>query len=282
MIAAVSGKNLLERLDESKALHYVADSLGGRALVNRVLHRLPVPRTAPDGARYRVRYLDTLPLANEIFVQKIYDESIDPGLRTFVDLGSNVGLFLARLAERTGRVGERASQIRGLAIDADPAMVDETRWTISANRLDGVVPVHGLAASPSAGPEHEEDFYLNSCRMLSSRFTVDEPGQTVKADWTRVRVASVDVERIFRDRVGDVPCDLLKVDIEGSERDWFVKENTFLQRVRRVVIECHRWILPLEELLARMNELGFGPPRYVRQTDALAVIIADRESRPAW
>ena len=67
-----------------------------------------------------------------------------------MDLGSNVGLFLARLAELT-----RASEIRGLAIDADPAMVDETRWTIFANRLDGVVPVHGLAASPA--DESEED-----------------------------------------------------------------------------------------------------------------------------
>ena len=75
----MSGKNLLERLDESKALHYLVDSLGGRSAVNRLLHYLPVPRRAPGGARYRVRFLDTLPLANEIFVQRIYDQAMTLG-----------------------------------------------------------------------------------------------------------------------------------------------------------------------------------------------------------
>jgi FkbM family methyltransferase len=266
----MSARSFLERIDQSKALHFMVDRLGGRRAVNGILQHVPLPRRSPGGARYRVRYLDTVPLANEIFVQKIYDAAIDPSMRTFVDLGCNVGLFLARLAERVP-----PAELRGLAIDADPAMVDETRWTAFANRLDGVIPVHGLAASPSEGPA-EEDFFVNSCRIISSRFAMDEPGQSVKDDWTKVRVARVNVEALFKERIGDVPCDLLKVDIEGSERDWFVESNPMLRRARRLVIECHKWVMPLDELLGRMRAVGFGEPRFVRDSEALAVVIADR------
>lgn len=257
--------SLVDTLNRSPLTHTLIKALRLRPIANAALQRVPLVRTLPSGVRYRLPYLDSIALAEDLFGRRIYDAAIPPRLSTFCDLGSNVGQFVALVADRTG-----SRDVRGLAVDADPAMVRETSWVVRANGLDGVHPVVGLVGDGAPGTP--ADFYLHPARIKSSRFAVPEPGQPEKGDWIKVRAAYVDIDAIWRGTIGDVRCDLLKIDIEGGE-DAFVREdNPFLARVDRVVIEVHKWIVDARDIVARLSRAGFEERGTLDETEALAVL----------
>ena len=127
---------------------FVVRALRLRQLAGWLLRLAPRERTLPEsGARYRCRYLETILLADELFHRNVYLKAIDSaGVKTFVDLGCNVGLFPVLLTEMTGR-----RDLQGLLIDADPEMIQEAAWHVKANKLDQVIPVFGLAGAAHAG-----------------------------------------------------------------------------------------------------------------------------------
>jgi FkbM family methyltransferase len=255
---------LVDRLNRSPVTHALIERLHVRGIANRALGVVPIVRTLPSGVKYRYSFLDSIPLADEIFGQKVYDRALSSDIRTFVDLGCNVGQFVARLADFTGR-----RDLRGLAVDADRDMIRETAWVVRANGLDGVTPVLGLVGANGSGGVGE--FHLHSVKIKSSRFAVEEPGRKSKGDWTTTHVPYVDVEMLWRGLLGDARCDLLKVDIEGSEADFVTPANPFLKRVDRIVIETHKWIVPAAEITARLGACGFRRESVLEETDALEV-----------
>jgi FkbM family methyltransferase len=237
---------LLRWLDRQPAVHFAIDRLGGRTVADAVLRRRPVERRlAGTGVRYRHSSLDTFMTADEIFGRKVYDV---PGLskvRTFADLGCNVGLFIAWLAHTTGR-----RDLSGIAVDANPRLVEEVHWLVHANGLPAVHPVSGLVGVPG-GPA-EQDFYLSPVSLRSSRFPEDD------GHWQKVTVPAIDVEEAWRRHVGpDVRCDLMKMDIEGGEADFLRADNAFLARVDEIILEWHGWVIAEREVEARFDSLSF-------------------------
>lgn len=256
----------VEWLNKLKVTHFAIDQLGLRRVLNAALDRFPIVRTLPTGVRYRCRYLDSVTLAEEIFTQRTYARAVPRGVRTFVDLGCNVGHFVAFLADATGR-----RDLRGIVVDADPDMISETRWTIETNGLDGVDAVHGLVAAPGA-PIEERDFFLHPCKIKSSTYAVDEPGQPKKGDWKKTRVSTFDLDAAWRAKMGDdVRCDLLKIDIEGSEADFITADNPFLARVDTIVLEIHKWVVAPAVIDARLRALGFTKVADLCDAPTLAV-----------
>jgi len=250
-----------------RVTHFAINRLGLRRVVNAALDRFPLVRVTPGGIRYRCRYLDSVTLAEEIFGERVYARAVSRNVRTFVDLGCNVGHFVAFVAEVTGR-----RDLRGLAVDADPDMIAETSWVIENNALSSVTAVHGLVAAPGGAPRHSE-FFLHPCKIKSSAYAVDEPGQPPKGEWKRTRVPTIDLEAIWRESVGDdVRCDLLKVDIEGSESDFVVADNPFLRRVDAVVLEIHKWVVQPAVIDARLREAGFTKVADLCDGETLAVV----------
>jgi hypothetical protein len=61
--------------------------------------------------------------------------------------------------------------------------------------------------------------------------------------------------------MGDVPCDLLKVDIEGAELDFFKTEPDFLKRVQTIFVEWHKWKVDLEQINSFLTEHDFSLKR---------------------
>ena len=59
------------------------------------------------------------------------------------------------------------------------------------------------------------------------------------------------------ERFGNVRCHLLKVDTEGSEKFLFANDSKFLQRIDRIVLEWHKWIISRRELDAMLISRGF-------------------------
>lgn len=263
---------IVDVVNRSPVTHKVIKALRLRPLANALLERVPIVRRLPKtGVRYRLKYIDSITLAEEIFgAARVYDEAVPPDLETFVDLGCNVGQFVAFLAERTGR-----RDLMGLAIDADPEMIAETSWVVRDNRLDGVHPVLGLIGS--GAPGSEGDFFLHPVRVKSSRFAVPEPGQPDKGEFTRIRVPYLDLDALWRGILGDRRCDLLKIDIEGGESELVRPDNPFFARVDRIVVECHKWVVAPEEIVARLAAMGFEKKKTLHETDGLAVITFARK-----
>jgi FkbM family methyltransferase len=261
--------NIVDALNRTPLTHLLLDRPRVRNAANAVLRVAPLVRTLPrTRIRYRCRYVDSIALADQLFHQGIYDRALPLDLETFADLGCNVGHFVALLVERTGK-----RDVRGIAIDADRDMVRETSWLVAENELDGVVPIVGLVGTP--GKNGIGEFHVHQVTLRSSRFTVAEPGQR-EGGWKTRRVQYVDVDALWRAVVGDVPCDLLKIDIEGSETDFVNEENPLLRRARRVLIECHRWVVAPEVIDARLRAIGFSHRETLHEAETARVAFYDR------
>jgi len=245
-------KSFLHFLDSLPAFHVLVRALRLRQLAGVVLRFKPRVKALPKtGARYRCRYLETILLADELFNRNVYLGALQAKpVNTFVDLGCNVGMFPVLLTELTGR-----RDIRGLLIDANPEMVEEATWHVKANQLTNVAPVFGLAGAATAG--QSIDFYLLPSNLGSSQFPVYEPGKPQKGAWKKVTVPCVDVETLWVKQFGDVRCDLLKIDIEGSEKTFLKTDQQFLRRVDAIILEWHKWIVSREEVEAMLAPQGF-------------------------
>jgi|ERR1041385_8118107 FkbM family methyltransferase len=242
----------LQFLDSLPLFHHVVRWLRLRKLAAWLLGRFPRQRTLPgSGARYRVRYLETMLLSEEIFTRNVYVKAIDPAKVThFVDLGSNVGLFAVLLTHLTKR-----HDLRGLMVDANPAMVEETKWNLAANRLTQVYPLFGLVGSESG--KDKAEFYLLPSNLGSSQFPVYEPGKPPKGKWTKVDVGCINLETTWKKLFGEARCHVIKIDIEGSEKTLFQTDREFFRRVDTIILEWHKWIVKREDLDATLKEQGF-------------------------
>ena len=244
-------KSFLHFLDSLPAFHVFVRALRVRQMAGFLLRTFPRVRSLPkSGAKFRCRYLETILLSDEIFNRNVYLKSINPKLKTFVDLGCNVGLFPLLLTELTGR-----KDIQGLLIDANPEMVEEATWHVTTNKLEKVIPVFGLAGAAKAG--QSVDFFLLPSNLGSSQFDVYEPGKPQKGKWKKISVPCVDVETLWLKNFGDVRCDILKIDIEGSEKTFLQTDKKFLQRVDTIILEWHKWIVSREEVEKMLAEQGF-------------------------
>jgi FkbM family methyltransferase len=256
---------LVDVVNKSPLTHELIKRLRLRSLANAALGRVPIVRRLPrTGVRYRYKYIDSITLADDLFGRRIYDPAIPESARTFADLGCNVGQFVALLAERTGR-----RDISGLAVDADPAMIEETSWVVQNNGLHGVHPILGLVGSGVAG--EKADFFLHPVRIKSSRFAVPEPGQPDKGEFERIQIPYIDLEALWRGALGDARCDLLKIDIEGGETDLIQPDNPFFRRVDRIVLEIHKWVVAPEVIHERLVAMGFEKVATLDDTIALEV-----------
>jgi FkbM family methyltransferase len=224
------------------------------------LRRNPRIRKLPrSGAVYSCRYLESLLLADEIFNRNVYLEAIDPQhTTTFADLGSNVGYLCPLLRELTGR-----QDLKGIMVDANPQMVEESEWHIRNNSMAGVKAVQGLAGATHEG--ESVDFYLLPSNLGSSQFNVFEPGKPPKGDWRKISVPRIDLEETWLREVGDVRCDFCKMDIEGSELELLQQAPNFFKRVDRLVVEWHAWIVTHEQLKTVLEQQGFQLVKVVEE-----------------
>jgi len=232
--------------------------------VNSWLHHFPVVKTLPSGIRYRARRVESLALSAEMFDENaLYDITDSPAdIRTFADLGCNVGYFTCWLCDRL-----KNTQLKGLMVDANAEAVEDAQWHVEQNNLHDVYALHGLAGLPKEG---FKDFFLHTSNVCST--ATPEPG--VSADsWTRVQVPCLDIEDNWHKRFGDTPCDLLKMDIEGSEKEFFQNETRFMRRVKTVLLEWHKCKVSLDEIVGLLSPQGFALKKILYQNEAAGTAI---------
>ena len=265
----------LQYLDKVPAFHHLVRWLGLRKLAGLFLRLAPRVRTLPhSGARYRCRYLETILLADEIFHRNVYLKAIDPVKVThFADLGCNVGLFAVLLADLT-----RRRDLQGLMVDANPAMIVEAQWHVTTNGLERVFPVFGLAGAERLGAE--SDFYLLPSNLGSSQYPVYEPGKPPKGKWEKVTVPQISLEEHWLKHFGDQRCQILKIDIEGSEKKLLDTDRLFLRRVDTIILEWHKWIVSRPEIDALLEPQGFRLIEILEELETSGIAWYRRSDHP--
>jgi FkbM family methyltransferase len=162
-----------------------------------------------------------------------YDFELPAQPRLILDLGANVGYASVYLALRhpTARV---------IAVEPEPSNVVLLRRNVAA--LPRVDVVEG-AAWPRSG-----------------RVSLQDPGKgqwgmRVQADGETGNVRAVTIAELL-ERVDVDWIDLVKIDIEGSERELFSENTGWLERVGVLVLELHDRFRPgcrgvLDDAIAR-------------------------------
>jgi len=249
-------RKLITYLSRFAPLRRTVQVLQLHKLGNLVLRYRPLVKRMPGSAVvYRATSLESIPLAVEMFEKGLtYDraflQSLGP-IATFADLGCNVGYFTCLLADLN-----RDHQIKGLMIDANPQVVKEAAWHAHANHLHEVYALHGIVGEPSATGEGQ--FYLYESSICSTSHPPDANHATLKGVWTEMKVPCISLEKAWHEKFGETRCNLLKVDIEGSEMQFLQSESKFLPLVDSILLEWHKWRVQLAEVQAFLKEHGFS------------------------
>lgn len=249
--------SLIANLAQSSALRQAVLRLRLHRLANAWLKRCPRVRRLPgSGVVYRARWLESIPLAEDLFNKgRLYDASLlPPNFSTFADLGCNVGYFTCWLAHLA-----QGRPLRGLMLDANPEAVEEARWHAQANGLSQVVALCGVAGEGPPGTSAE--FYLYESNICSTSHLPDLEKMGLRGRWQKIQVPCISVGQEWRRHFGSSRCHLLKLDIEGSELTFLQAEPDFMKQVDAVLVEWHKWRVSLDQLQAELTAQGF---RFVR------------------
>lgn len=257
----------ITRLAGMPAVHHAIRILRVQPMAAKALSLRPVRRRLPKGVEYRVRFLESFLMADEIFSRQIYKEAFE-GIDThsFIDVGSNVGYFPCFAAELTGR-----RDLLGLAVDGNRTMADETRWHLEHNELTNVRSVWGIVGYPN--DVKEATFYLNPSNVASSAQPVLNPNVPSKGTSKAIATPTVDLARAWKEHAGDRKIDVLKIDVEGFEREVLKTCGDVLEKTKSVVIEWHKWITTQDEVEALLRDRGFVRFRNISEDPHCGVAV---------
>jgi FkbM family methyltransferase len=165
------------------------------------------------------------------------EASADGGVKVVWDLGANIGLTMAHMAELHPH-----ARVFGVELDADNARLAERnvepwaeRATVVAAAVwveDGEVRYHRHASASGynvVADERPEGDTAAPARSLDSLFAEHTPGEQV---------------------------DYLKMDVEGSEFELLKRNTGWAAAVRTIQVEAH-FGYSLEECAADLGRLGF-------------------------
>lgn len=179
--------------------------------------------------------------------------------RTILDLGANTGLAARWFMHKW-------PQARIVCVEPEPSNVDVLRANLSSTPNSAVLPVAAGATSRKA---------MLHTANLEFGYTIvgDTAGPSVE-----VHVATM-LEILAAGQMSKV--DLLKVDIEGSEREVFSDCAEWISLVDFMIVECHGDYGPSELLDdCRRNGCEFTPLHIEEKPDwGFSVVTATRSGR---
>jgi FkbM family methyltransferase len=175
----------------------------------------------------------------EVLVEEVYacDLPFLPG--SILDLGANIGLASLWLARRY----QKAENMRVLAVEASEANARVAGVNFRDNAIRGEV-IHAAVGETSGEAFFAARAASNVGRIVSS------------ANEASVRVPVVGIAEL----VARFPCgqvDLVKMDIEGSERELLTPRSDWLDQVRALMIEWHDDVAPSEGMKQVLLKRGF-------------------------
>jgi len=265
---------ITDKLANSLLFRSIVKSLRIPDLITAWFRRFPkVVSLPPHGIKYRVRAFESLLVEREVFSSDFYAEIMDPArVETFADLGCNRGLFSAYVISRSAA----GRSVRGIMADADEAMRQDCEWIVDSNGLGGVRFFRGAAGVESADGFVRFEVAATDVGSHVSFDGIKAPGESpVKV----VQVPVLKIGTLWNETVGaGVRCNLLKVDIEGAERDFFRIEREFLLLVDQVIVEIHHYFAPPDRVLEDAAAAGFVLVRHKPVAEGVSIACLSRKS----
>jgi len=200
----------------------------------------------------------------------LYDAALLPrDFITFADLGCNVGYFTCWLAHlAAGR------KLKGVMLDANPHAVADARWHAEANGMKEAFAIHGIVGEGSAGGS--ANFYLYESNICSTSEVPDVEKMGLKGKWEKITVPHVVVGEEWQKRFGNTRCNVLKIDVEGSEMNFLRAERPFLASVDCIIVEWHKWRVSLEDVRSFLQSEGFRYLKTIEENEQMGTAVFSR------
>lgn len=181
-----------------------------------------------------------------------------PTPRRWLDLGCHAGYFSLKILSRRRAKGIKEPP-EALLVDADSRSRIAVERLIQLNGLQNQMQ-HRHAAIAAKG--ETVAFVERSCMSSSLAGSIRaEPASTVPVLTAQQIVTSL-----------RPPYDLIKIDVEGAEHDFFTAYSLVVQQAKAILLEWHSWHTggggfgQLHELLGRSGFRLQSPPEEGRET----------------
>ena len=168
----------------------------------------------------------------EIFFENEYKpvfDLIDLPSR-WLDLGCHYGYFSLYVAWLRAKQ-DLPQNFRGLLVDADSRVLHGVSTLIQRNHLEAQLSFRHGAISSGSG-----SVYFQESDVMSSSLSDLLPNTTLA---TTSSVPIIDQQVI--ESLLPPPYDLVKIDVEGGEYDFFLSYERILQNTSHMVLEWHSW-----------------------------------------
>jgi FkbM family methyltransferase len=189
---------------------------------------------------------------NEVFIDHEYDAILDlikiPS--TWLDLGCHAGFFSLWLMSQRLKRNLPSRECNAILVDADPSAVTQARKLIEWNGLNQAFKIiHG--AVTHSGVETQVKFVVRP--LMASSLADESP-----LEGHILSVPSLSVDQLLQQAPREL--DLIKIDVEGAELDFFIHYQTLIKYSRYVLVEWHARSGSenrRSEVLALAEKIGF-------------------------
>ena len=208
-------------------LRGVVTALGAKITRSNVPLRVDRPGiTFPFYLRCRTSDVATF---DQIFVDQEYDCVVTRPPKVIVDAGANIGLASIYFANRF-------PESRIVAIEPEASNFERLRSNVAPYL--NIVPVQAALWNKNEEIDLVDPGAGNWGFMTFGSGSLERPRGDL-----RHKVRGMTVDRIMHDYALD-RIDILKVDIEGAEREVFQDPSAWLDRVDALIIELHDRVKP--------------------------------------
>lgn len=164
-----------------------------------------------------------IPTFNQVFISKEYDFDLKSMPEVIVDAGANVGLASIYFANRY-------PDSKIIAIEPEKSNYEMLKSNVAA--YSNIIPLH------AALWDKNETINLVDPGLGNWGFMTEGSETDGKQDNISHEVKGMTVDKIMLDHNIE-RIDVLKIDIEGAEREVFINSSAWIEKVDSLIVELH-------------------------------------------
>lgn len=214
-----------------KTASYYYRTIGFRGLVSTIKSKITKAPVVLKTSRPEIRFpfylriqSSDVPTYEQVFIKQEYDFDVKKPPRIIVDAGANIGLASIYFANKFQD---------SLVIAVEP---EDSNFAILEKNIapyENIIPIHGALWSENK----ELDLVDPGLGKWGFMTQGNDNGEESLGDKCH-RVNGMTVDRIMAEH-GIESIDILKIDIEGAEREIFDDPSNWIGRVDSLIVELH-------------------------------------------
>jgi len=261
------------RLQRNKFINSAIKVLRVNILADIYLNFFPISKSLPSGIIYKIRSTSSLIASGEVFNSFVYKNFIQTiEINSFIDLGCNVGYFPLLVSDM-----KLQKSFRGLMVDGNYDVLTEAINHLRINNIEGVKTLHGIVGF--ASEIIESDFFIcKSSHIASSATGHFNPTVVSAGQIQRQKVKCINVYEEWVRQFNNNQVDIMKVDIEGMELEFFINSAPLLANCKNIIFEWHKWQVSFVDCCAILVKSGFTDPTVICEDEQHGVAFCKRKN----